>query len=311
MGWPGQFNLDFAFMLLLGATWVAKRRAPFGAGLCHDVSRWSQTALKQARASLFIDTRSALMNRLRNRMMATIKALIFGSIGTITETSDRQREAFNAAFREHGLDWTWDEAEYRTMISGDRMTVGGGARIAEFAQSRGTAIDDARANAIHETKTRVFQERMTRDGLPLNPGVDALLSEAKDRGLKTVFASTTARTSIDAMLRAAVPSLDGRFDYVMSRDDVARAKPSPDIYVAVLERLNLDAGEVIAIEDSAPSLSAALAAGIATYVVPGKLWRGARFEGASGVIESLEGVGLDALAAPLGREVGNVEAVAG
>lgn len=142
---------------------------------------------------------------------------------------------------------------------------------------------------------------MAHEKLPLNPGVDALLLEAKARGIVTVFASTTARASIDAMLLATEPSLAGRFDLVMSGEDVAHAKPAPDIYLALLERLNFDAGDVIAIEDSAPSLAAALAAGIATYVVPGELWRGAAFKGASAILDTLDGVALADLAAPLGR----------
>jgi len=234
--------------------------------------------------------------------MASIKALIFGSIGTITETSERQRQAFNAAFAEHGLDWTWDEAEYRSMISGDRMTVGGGARIADYARTKGTPMDTEHANDVHTTKSRLFQEHMTREKLPLNAGVDALLSQAHARGIKTVFASTTARASIEAMLLATEPALAGRFDLVMSGEDVPRAKPAPDIYHAVLERLGLDANEVIAIEDSAPSLLAALDAGIASYVVPGALWRGGQFDGASGVFATLDRITLDALSAPIGRE---------
>lgn len=235
--------------------------------------------------------------------MAKIKALIFGSIGTVTETSERQRLAFNAAFAEHGIDWTWDAATYRAMVSGDRMTVGGAARIADFAEAEGVPIESDRAAAIHATKTRLFQDGMTREKLPLNAGVDALLSDAKARGLSTVFASSTARASIDAMLLSTEPSLAGRFDLVMSGDDVPRAKPAPDIYLAALARLGLDAGEVIAIEDSEPSLAAALAAGIVTYAVPGALWRGSSFDGASGVFETLDGISLDDLAVPTGREV--------
>ncbi len=235
--------------------------------------------------------------------MATIKALIFGSIGTVTETSELQRQSFNTAFAEHGLDWTWNPDEYRAMISGDRMTVGGAARIADYARTRGNAFDAETASAVHATKTTLFQDRMARDGLPLNPGVDALLTEARDCGVKTVFASTTARTSIDAMLSTTAPSLAGRFDLVMSSDDATRAKPAPDIYVAVLERLHLDAGEAIAIEDSAPSLAAALAAGIATYAVPGALWRGGRFDGASAVYDTLQGVTLHDLATAIGRDI--------
>jgi HAD superfamily hydrolase (TIGR01509 family) len=235
--------------------------------------------------------------------MTMIKAVIFGSIGTVTETSEWQREAFNAAFADQGLDWTWDAETYRAMISGDRMTVGGDTRIGAYAESRGTPLDPATIRAIHDAKTQLFQDRMERDTLPLNPGVDALLSDARNRGLRAVFASTTARTSIDTMLRATEPSLAGRFDLVLSGEDAVRPKPAPDIYLAVLEQLHLSAGEVIAIEDSAPSLAAALAAGIATYVVPGQLWRGALFDGASRVLSSLEGIDLEDLSRPLGRDI--------
>ena len=36
------------------------------------------------------------------------KAVLFGSIGTLAETSDLQRDAFNEAFKISGLDWFWD-----------------------------------------------------------------------------------------------------------------------------------------------------------------------------------------------------------
>jgi len=40
------------------------------------------------------------------------KAILFGSIGTLIETSDLQRESFNEAFKEAGLDWYWDQEDY-------------------------------------------------------------------------------------------------------------------------------------------------------------------------------------------------------
>ena len=35
----------------------------------------------------------------------TFKAVLFGSIGTLAETSDLQRNAFNEAFKISGLNW--------------------------------------------------------------------------------------------------------------------------------------------------------------------------------------------------------------
>lgn len=236
--------------------------------------------------------------------MELVKALIFGSIGTITETSELQREAFNAAFCKHGLNWTWNASEYRAMISGDRIIVGGGNRITDYARLRDIPMDDDKAASVHMTKTRLFQLYLERQKLPLNSGVDELLSEAKAYGIKTVFASTTARATIDSMLLATAPPLEGRFDVVMSGDDVDRAKPDPEIYLAVLDRLKLHSSEAIAIEDSQPGLDAARGARIVTYAVPGMLWRGTKFEGAAGVFHSLQGVNFAALTASLGRARG-------
>ena len=46
----------------------------------------------------------------------TYKSLLFGSIGTIIETSELQRESFNEAFKEAGLDWYWDQEDYRLLL---------------------------------------------------------------------------------------------------------------------------------------------------------------------------------------------------
>jgi HAD superfamily hydrolase (TIGR01509 family) len=240
---------------------------------------------------------------LRGNQIMDVKAILFGAIGTLTETSDLQRQAFNAAFVEHGLDWQWDADSYTAMVAGETASVGGATRIARYADLRKTPLPAAQADEIHATKSRLFQEKMTRDGVPLNPGVAALLDAARHRGLKTGFVSTTSRDNIDTMIAAARPSLAGQFDLVLSGQDVARPKPAADIYLFALTQLGLSAGEVVAIEDSEPSLQAALAAGIATFAVPGKLWRGAAFVGASAIYETLEGVTLYELAAQIGHIV--------
>ena len=44
------------------------------------------------------------------------KAILFGSIGTLIETSELQRNAFNQAFSENGLDWDWNPAQYQDLL---------------------------------------------------------------------------------------------------------------------------------------------------------------------------------------------------
>jgi beta-phosphoglucomutase-like phosphatase (HAD superfamily) len=77
-------------------------------------------------------------------------AILFGSISTIVDTSELQREAFNEAFSEHGLDWRWEPPEYRKML----VSAGGQARIEEYARSKGVSVD---AGAIHATFTLALE----------------------------------------------------------------------------------------------------------------------------------------------------------
>ena len=49
--------------------------------------------------------------------MKYYKALLFGSIGSIVETSEIQRKSFNEAFRKYGIDWNWTRTEYLSLLS--------------------------------------------------------------------------------------------------------------------------------------------------------------------------------------------------
>ena len=65
------------------------------------------------------------------------KAILFGSIGTLIETSDIQRESFNESFKETGLDWYWDEEDYIKLLKKS----GGTKRIEDFAEKNNTEVD--------------------------------------------------------------------------------------------------------------------------------------------------------------------------
>ena len=79
------------------------------------------------------------------------KAVLFGSIGTLAETSDLQRDAFNEAFKISGLDWFWDEDIYRKLLSKS----GGTTRINDYAKETSVEIDGKK---IRNLKTKIFNE---------------------------------------------------------------------------------------------------------------------------------------------------------
>jgi hypothetical protein len=60
--------------------------------------------------------------------MTQLKAIIFGDIGTIAEVADLERQAYNAAFKQAGLDWKWSAIAYKELLKTD----GGEERIRAF-----------------------------------------------------------------------------------------------------------------------------------------------------------------------------------
>ena len=227
-----------------------------------------------------------------------LRAIIFGSIGTLTETSELQREAFNAAFAGADLDWHWDAVTYRRLVADG--TSGGQQRIARYARSHGGPLTAEVVEQVHTRKSEIFQQAMA-DGIPVNAGVVETIAAARTAGIKLGFASTTSAANIDAMFAATGPALTRSiFDELSSEDTVANGKPAPDVYVEILHRLGVHAAEAVAIEDTMQSAEASRSAGIATLIVPGRIARDQDFGGLP-VVPSLAGFGLDDFAALLTR----------
>lgn len=193
-------------------------------------------------------------------------AVIFGSLGTVTETSALHRKAFNEAFVAEGIDWHWSEEDYRSLLT----ITGGTERIRHFADSSGTEMTNDRAAAIHERKTARYVRLVDNEGVSLRPGVARLIDDARRHGLRVGFATGTSRENISANVGAVggVLSLDD-FDVIITREDIDRPKPAPDAHAVCCARLGVDPSRSVAIEDTADGVTAAAAAGSFVVATPG------------------------------------------
>lgn len=188
-------------------------------------------------------------------------AILFGSISTLSDSSELQRSAFNRAFEQHGLDWRWDRDEYRTLLDSN----GGAERVAAYAEKRGEDVD---AQAVHATKSELFQQGLAGTSTP-RAGVVDTIKAAKDAGAKLAFVTTTAKANVDALLDALAPEVQrSDFDVVVTAEDVDDKKPAPDAYTRALEQLGEDAGSAVAIEDNPGGVRSAQAAGLTVVAFP-------------------------------------------
>ena len=184
-----------------------------------------------------------------------MKGLFFGSIGSVIETSELQRKAFNLAFEDHGLDWHWDNTTYCAMLSQS----GGNFRIQNHAQKLGQVVD---AIAIHQTKSQYFNSFLESNRLFLRKGVVESLLFALDKKLKTAFVSTTLNSTIQSIMKAENGVLKGLFSLVTSEEDKFCAKPAPEAYLSVCKNLGILPKDVLAVEDNQAGLISAYKAGL-------------------------------------------------
>lgn len=219
----------------------------------------------------------------------TIEALIFDVDGTLADTEEAHRVAFNLAFDRQRLGWNWTRAEYRTLLS----VTGGKERITSYVESlpvsaalRRRLIE--RVPEIHADKTKLYSSAVRDGSVPLRDGVARLLDEAVAAGCRLAIASTTTAVNVDALLHAAFgPHGLEMFAVIACGDQVRAKKPAPDIYRLVLATLGLDADRAVAFEDSPNGLRAAVGAGLWTVVTPTFWTEGADFSAAGLVLPRL------------------------
>jgi len=108
---------------------------------------------------------------------------------------------------------------------------------------------------VHEEKKRVFSELLKE-----NPGVREALEFVKSKRIKLALATSTPQR--EALERLRRLDLEKYFDVMVFGDQVKNGKPDPEIYLLVLERLNVVPEKVVVFEDSKSGVEAAKSAGI-------------------------------------------------
>lgn len=214
----------------------------------------------------------------------TLRALIFDFDGLILDTEWPEYLSISEVYEQHGIEM--DVAEWRS-----RVGTLSGDWLAEL-EGRVGAIPDrevVRARRLERHHALISVED------PL-PGVVDLVEAAHAAGLGLAVASSARTPWLDEHLDRL--GLHARFDALLGRDKVGdRAKPAPDVYLAAIAALGIDAAAAVALEDSPHGIAAARAAGLACVAIPNRITAGGDFAAADLLVESATALTLDTLAA--------------
>ena len=221
---------------------------------------------------------------------SSLKALIFDVDGTLAETErDGHRPAFNQAFSAAGLDWNWSVERY-----GELLEVSGGKeRIRAFVQQSKPdfvlpeGFEDLTAfiKHLHAIKTKYYKQFAQEGKIPLRPGVERLLNEARKTGVRLAIATTTTPANVQALIENTLgPESMDWFEVIAAGDMVPHKKPAPDIFEYALEHLQLPPENCLGFEDTNNGLLSATQTGLKTIVTVNEYTKDQDFSKATLVI---------------------------
>lgn len=216
-----------------------------------------------------------------------IKALIFDFDGLILDTEGPIFRSWQELYQSYGGRLTpeiW--SGYIGTVSNEYD------HFEELEAQIGRQVDQA---SLSPGRRRRELELIAQE--PVRPGVENLLREARQAGLKIGLASSSSCAWVEGHLSRL--GLIAYFDCLRARDDVSQVKPDPDLYLSVLAELGVQADEAIVIEDSPIGVTAAQRAGLYCVAVPNALTRLMPLDHADRQLATLEGVSLqDLIASP-------------
>ena len=192
-----------------------------------------------------------------------MKSIFFGSIGSLVECSEIQRKAFNLAFKEYGLDWYWNIANYIKMLK----EPGGLNRIVEYSNFKLSQKD---AKKIYLLKIKHFKS-LSKNSLKPRKGVEDIIQYALKNGIKIGFVTTTTKETLDLIIDNISKYIDfTKFDLITHDELVNKRKPDSEIYNYALRELKVSNLNSIAIENTFESCKSAKNANIHTLYYPGE-----------------------------------------
>jgi HAD superfamily hydrolase (TIGR01509 family) len=205
--------------------------------------------------------------------------VVFDCDGTLVDSEEIHAKALQGALAEFGVPLT--VAQIRAHSAG----IANEDYLNLVADERGIALPPDAPRRVED-----IAERLIDHEIRLIDGADVVVRTLAERGVRLAVASNSSRRMVDQMLRTA--RLAPIFaDRIASRDDVAQAKPAPDVYRYAAGLLNARSEDCLAVEDSAVGVAAAHAAGMTVigFRPPSTIFaEGQLFDaGASVVIKSL------------------------
>lgn len=184
-----------------------------------------------------------------------LRAVILDMDGLVLDSEPAYCEAWRRAAAEFGVELT---ATFCANLFG---------RHADDVESaiRGAIGDGYDRRKYFQAAEGHWRDHLAQHGVTPMPGLDILLDLFRHRNIPYAVATNSDGPYARESLRQA--GLEAKFPLVVTRDQVARGKPAPDLFLEAARRLRTPPDRCLVLEDSATGLAAGIAAGTLTVLV--------------------------------------------
>lgn len=188
-----------------------------------------------------------------------IEACILDMDGVIVDTEPIQLEAFRRFLNDYQIGVS---EEFLQSLVGYSIQDNMEDIKQQFFQDKSFDIP-----AAIKKRNAIYLKMIAQQNLKPLPGVMELISHCQQKKIKLALASSSDRQQVDTIMERLVINFRSVFNVVVTGDDVQNKKPAPDIYLRVVEKLNLPAQSCLAFEDSRAGVESARAAGVVCLAI--------------------------------------------
>jgi HAD superfamily hydrolase (TIGR01549 family) len=182
------------------------------------------------------------------------QAAIFDLDGTLLDSGDLHAIAWHEALAKFGHKVSFEQVRSQIGKGGDKL-------IPVFLSPE---EQNDHARELEEWRSQRFKNRYLPLIRPFS-AVPSLLQRVREAGLQVAIASSAKRDELEQFLEIA--DVTGLVDETSSSEDVAESKPAPDVFKAVLEKLQMRGEDTVAVGDAPYDAEAAGKASVRTIGV--------------------------------------------
>ncbi len=186
-------------------------------------------------------------------------AYIFDCDGTLANTMPLHLRAWNHGLEQAGAPLRLDATGF--------MSVAGMAQRQTIEHWNATHSLQIDAEIVMQAKQDYFMRHQPEIG-PIDPVV-TFARQCRESGAAVAVASGGGRE--DVLRTLYIIGLEGFFPVVVTADEVERAKPAPDLFLAAAQQLGFPPAECLVLEDSLLGIEAANLAGMNSLLIPNLL----------------------------------------